>query len=362
MKVLFDINHPAHVHLFKNVIAELERKNFKVYVAAKDSIAITTLLELYKINYIVISKKKDTLFLKYLFEFRHIYKLYRMVKRHKIDFGLGISMALPFVSKITKMKSFCFDDDDVKATPVFARSVSFANTLFNPGCLAYEQRGRNRICHESYHELAYLHPNRFKPDPTILGKLGINKNEKFFLMRFNAFKAHHDIKAAGLNMNQKLELISILKPYGKVFVSTEEDTEPELKEYQIPLSPDNIHSLLYLASMFIGDSQTMTTEAAVLGTPALKLNTFSGILSVPNEIQNKYQLCYSYQPTEYDKLVLKVKELLNTVNLKEEWNIRKNKMLADKIDLTSFIVWFIEFYPESKTIMKENPDYQNNFR
>ena len=38
------------------------------------------------------------------------------------------------------------------------------------------------------------------------------------------------------------------------------------------------------------------------------------------------------------------------------------RMLAEKIDLAKFLVWFIEDYPESRKIMSENPDYQFNFR
>jgi len=37
-------------------------------------------------------------------------------------------------------------------------------------------------------------------------------------------------------------------------------------------------------------------------------------------------------------------------------------MLSEKIDVTAFIVWFVENWPESFKIMKENPDYQLNFR
>ena len=36
-------------------------------------------------------------------------------------------------------------------------------------------------------------------------------------------------------------------------------------------------------------------------------------------------------------------------------------MLKEKIDVTAFMVWFIENYPESAKIMKENPDYQLRF-
>jgi len=53
---------------------------------------------------------------------------------------------------------------------------------------------------------------------------------------------------------------------------------------------------------------------------------------------------------------------------------KRKRMLSDKIDVTAFMIWFIEKYPESVDIMKENSseiekrfhrvnlDYQNKFR
>ena len=37
-------------------------------------------------------------------------------------------------------------------------------------------------------------------------------------------------------------------------------------------------------------------------------------------------------------------------------------MLSEKIDYAQFLTWFIESYPESARIMKENPDFQNKFK
>ena len=54
--------------------------------------------------------------------------------------------------------------------------------------------------------------------------------------------------------------------------------------------------------------------------------------------------------------------LLQKTDLKKEWLLKKEKFLADKIDVTAFLVWFIENYPQSAKTMKENPDYQFRFR
>ena len=61
MNVLIDINHPAHVHLFRNVYSELIKKGHHVYVAAKPTNAITALLRLYGIPYLRMGKNKDSI-------------------------------------------------------------------------------------------------------------------------------------------------------------------------------------------------------------------------------------------------------------------------------------------------------------
>ena len=113
--------------------------------------------------------------------------------------------------------------------------------------------------------------------------------------------------------------------------------------------------------MLIGDSQTMATEAAIIGTPSLKCNTFAGKLSVPNELEGKYNICYAYLPKNFNHLLEKVEELLKKDDLEKIWKKRMNKLLENKIDVTDFMVWFIENYPKSVLKLKENPEYQNNF-
>jgi hypothetical protein len=58
----------------------------------------------------------------------------------------------------------------------------------------------------------------------------------------------------------------------------------------------------------------------------------------------------------------KIDQILNMVNLKEEWEIKRQKMLNDKIVMTAFLIWFVENYPERSAIMKENAAYQNQFK
>ncbi len=114
--------------------------------------------------------------------------------------------------------------------------------------------------------------------------------------------------------------------------------------------------------MLIGDSQTMTSEAAVLGTSSIRCNSFVGRISYLEEEEHKYHLTYGFLPEQSEAMFEKIDELLSMPNLKEEWQLRRQSMLQDKIDVTAFFVWFIENYPESAKIMKKNPDYQYNFK
>jgi len=63
------------------------------------------------------------------------------------------------------------------------------------------------------------------------------------------------------------------------------------------------------------------------------------------ELEQKYGLIYSYND-QYSAMK-KAIELIQKPNLKEEWKKKKEKMLKDKIDVTEFMVWFIENYPKS---------------
>lgn len=362
MNVLIDIGHPAHVHLYKNLYHKLKNNGNFVIVTVKDIPAAKQLLSYYSIPFVDIGHKSDTLKNKFINQLKYNLILRNIVIKNKIDIGIGSSITIAHVSRITKMKSIILDDDDSIVEPLMAKfGHPFADTILSPDVLKYENK-KNALYYSGYHELAYLHPNIFTPDINILKELNIKENEPFFIMRFNVFKAHHDIGIHGLNIEQKLKLVELLKPYGRIFITTERNIEPELKRYQLPVSPERIHSLLAFSTMFLGDSQTMTSEAAILGIPAIRCNDFVGRISYLEEEEHNYNLTYGFKPYQFDKMIIKTKELLNMPNLKKEWQKRRKNILSNKIDVTAFMLWFVENYPGSIKIMKDNPDYQLRFK
>jgi predicted glycosyltransferase len=363
MNFLIDIGHPAHVHLFRNLYFEFKKKKHRVLVTTKDVAIVKRLLSLYRIPFLVIGKKSDSLLGKLTDQLWFDKVIWSLCRRFSIDIALGSSINITHISRISRVQSFVFDDDDSAVQPLMAWfGHPFSDYVVSPDVLDYERKKANHLTYPGYHELAYLHPNRFQPDPNVLKEAGLTPGERFFLMRFNAFKAHHDVGVTGLSIEQKERLIERLSREGKVIITTERNIEKQFLPYQITVSPEKAHSLLYYATMLIGDSQTMTSEAAVLGTPSLRCNSFAGRISYLEEEEKKYGLTFGFLPSQFSRMQEKMEELLASPHLKAEWKRKRSQMLQDKIDVTAFMAWLFEHFPESIEQTKSDPTVFDQFK
>lgn len=344
MNILIDIGHPGHVHLLHGVAEEMKKRGHKVFYSVRDIPVAKRLMEHYGMTpWIDLGGKKDSLLGKAQTVLSQDMQLLRFVRRNHIDLGLSSGLVLSHVSRLTKMKSFMFDDDDDEAEPLVTKyGHPLSDIVFTPDCI--HRKTKHAVYYAGTHELAYLHPNRFAPDPSVLQHAGLAEGERFFIMRFVALKGHHDVGQAGLSLEQKRALVDLLKAHGRVIITSERAVEPEFEPYRLPVPPEEIHSLMAYSSMFVGDSQTMTSEAAVLGVPALKCNTFAGRLSVPNMLENKYSLCYAYLPERFGDMLAKIRSLLDmpSESLRAEWQAKRQQMLHEMIDPTEFFINHIE--------------------
>ncbi len=360
MNILVDIGHPGHVHLFKYVAAGLKEKGHNLFFSVRDIPVAKRLMDKYDMPYIDLGRKSDSISGKAWTVLKQDFELLRFVCKHHIDIGLSSGIVLSHVSRLTGMKSFMFDDDDDAAEGFVVKyGHPLTDIVMTPS--AIKRKTPKALYYQGTHELAYLHPSRFTADASVLERAGIEKDERFFIMRFVALKGHHDVGQTGLSMEQKQKLVKLLQRFGRVIITSERAIEPEFEPFRLPVAPEDIHSLMYYSSLFVGDSQTMTSEAAVLGVPAFKCNTFAGRLSVPNMYES-YGLCRSFTPEHFEDMYSEIEALLTGPNLKEEWQRKRDAFIGDMIDPTSFFTWFIENYPESARTMRKDPDYQFRFR
>lgn len=341
MKILIHVNHPAHYHLFKNPAKILTEQENEIFWLARKKDILTDLMKDDNINFLTISKAATTK-LSGLFEIILTdWKIYKFVKKNNIDLMLGTSIAIAHVGKITKAKSIVFEEDDEEYIKAFVRlTYPFADYILTPDCMP-ENHGKKHIKYPSYHELAYLHPKYFTPNPQTLKLFNIREEEKFFIIRLVALKAFHDSNISGINYEMQKKLISKLLRHGKIIISCEGELYDEWKQFQYKISPNLIHDLLYYSTMVISDSQTMTAEAAILGTPSIRINSFAHKISYLVELEDKYGLTYSYLPKDFSKALDKIEEILQEDNPKEIYYQKLNNLLIDKIPLANWVAQFI---------------------
>jgi len=352
VNILVDLGHPAHVHLFRYAIGEWRERGHEVVLVARDKDIVTDLMDAFGWTYTIGSRARTGKVGLFLELIEHDWRVLSVARKCRVDVMLGTSVAIAHASRFLHAKSIVFNEDDLDVARMFAKlTYPFADYIITPRCVRGDY-GAKHIVHDSYHELAYLHPNRFTPDPSVLADLGISKGERFFILRFVALKAAHDIGESGLSLGLRRRLIRELSRLGRVFITTEAELAEEFRPYQIHMSPEKMHDALYYATMLISDSQTMTIEAAVLGTPAIRCNTFVGRCSVIEELEHKYGLTYGLLPKDEDKMFDKIMELLDDENLHNRWQQRRKRMLQDKIDLTSWMVDFVERFSREAAVQR----------
>jgi len=356
MKILVGIWHPAHVHTFRNVIKDLQNKGHKFKILAIDKDIVTELLDLYDIDYEIIGKSPENLLIK---KVKELIKLQSRIlkKANKFEPNLllsrSISPMLP-VKKLHDVPLIIFDDDDI-TSPI--TKFLFTDYLFTP--INHEGYVKNKmhIRLPTYKELAYIHPNNFKPNKSSLIDLGIIPDEKYSVIRFSAWDAWHDTGKKGFNKNQKIDLVEKLDTYSQVFITSEGELPPFLRKYKLNIPKHKIHDLLYYSDLYIGDSQTMASEASLMGVPSIRCNTFvrEGDLCYLKELSEKYNLICNIGSPE--KAIARAVKLIQNPNLKQGWLQKREKVLEDKIDLSSFLIWFIDNHPRSVSLLEENKNY-----
>ena len=335
-KYLIDIPHPHFVHFFKNIIKELGADN--VVITCQDSGIITKLLESNGIPYIVLGKKYKSIFSKGIGQFLYLKKYITLIRKNKIDVLLGMAPSTALAARLTGKQIVFFDDDDSAVQPLTKKiTVPLSNIIITPKCLEFENYGKNHLTYKGFQELAYLAPKYFIPDLRVIEKYNL-KAKSYFILRFNDFHAHHDSGHSGIPKEIKKELVHLLEKHGNVFITAESTLDSDFQKYQLKVEPTDIHHVLAFAKMYIGDSQTMTSEAAVLGTPSIRCNTFKNKISYLNELEYVHQLTYAFLPDESANMVVKINDLLNLPNLEQEWDNRKTEMLSKMEDVNENIL------------------------
>jgi predicted glycosyltransferase len=274
-KLLIDIGHPAQVHQFKYLYQELTNKGIDVLFSTKDKDIALYLLNSYHLPYRNLGRPKKGLIRKILFIPISCYRFFKIVRIFKPDIVLSrFSFHSSWVSFVLRIKHIGFTDTEHVGL-ADALTVPLVNVKLT--AYSYQKKlGKNHLRYSGSIELFYLHQKRFTPNPNVLDLLGIKKNEKYVIIRFIAWTAHHDIGEKGLSLEMKKELINVLSKHAKVFISSENELPDDLEKYRIAIPYEFIHDAVYYSFLYVGEGASMASEAAILGVPAIYINSLTG--------------------------------------------------------------------------------------
>ncbi|MBN1337750.1 MAG: hypothetical protein JXA03_00425 [Bacteroidales bacterium] len=359
MKYLLDIGHPAHVHYYKNFAKTVLSRGDRVLFTCRDKEVTIALLEHYHLSYISFGRSYKSVTGKIFGLFYFTWRVFFIALRFKPDIILNASMYGAICAWLLRKPHVSLEDtfnmEQVKLYLPFTGCVL-------TGDYEHPPLGPKELQFSGYQELLYLHPNHFTPDKSVTGELGLSENEPYVIVRFVSWDASHDIGHSGINMQNKLEAVKAFSHYSKVFISSEKPLPPDLEPYRFPLSPERMHHAMAFASLIYGESATMVSEGAMLGIPGIYLDNTGRYYTTDQEKSFALVFNYSESPEDQKKSIEKGVELLKTPGIREQWQEKRRKMLEQKIDVPAFFVWFVDHYPESHRIMKENPGFQYNFK
>ena len=337
MRFLIYVNTPAHAHLYKHAVRELRDAGHDVLVLARDYTCTLDILEWHDVayeSYGYCSTSKWSLLSRLPL---HYARALPAARRFDPDLVIGMGAYAAHTGALLRAPVVLLIDSET--APVdHAVSLPFARTVLTPNTF------RTELCEDHYvfpgmKESAYLHPDVFEADPTVRDRLGVESEEPYAIVRLNAFGSHHDVGKAGFTPERRHQLIEALSEYATVFVSDEsgEMTFTDIPAQPFSLHPALLHDALAEADLLVADTQTMVTEAALLGTPAVRSNSFVGDDDMGNFVELERRGLI-YNEAAFDAVVERASALLRSDGVQQEWERRRNAFVEQTCNLTDVIV------------------------
>ncbi len=333
MNFLIDLQHPAHLHFFRNVIPRLKNQGHDVLITGRDKDILVELAHSYDIPVMVFGRaRKGVINLGMELIYRQ-WRLFKLIREFKPDVMMAVAGTyISLLGKLQRIPTYIFYDTETATISNFL-AYPFADCIFVPRCYRKKIRWRH-VRYNGYHELAYLHPNYFKPDASAPEKVGIKPGELFTLVRFVGWSSGHDIGRSGLTPGNKIRAIRELEKYGRVFITSEAGLPRELEKYKLNLEVTGIHSLMAQAALIFGESATMVSEGAVMGVPGVYIDPVGR--GYTDEEEKDYGIVYNFTHKQQDEAIEKAISILSGYQ-RGKWRAIGRRIVAEKIDVSDMI-------------------------
>ena len=319
MKFIFELNHPKHYYQFQYIMQMLQQNGHMVHVLARDKDVLLNVLQEEHVDYEIFGLHAKNMRDKVLATPQLLLNYYKIAKRIKPDVVVSkASLYGTMIGRLLGAKAIIFPDSEVVAL-TNKIVVPMCSYVITPATVGLDY-GKKHIRVKGFFEDCYLAPSVFQPKDEVIKQYGLKR--PYALFRFVGWYANHDVNNAGFTAEQKRQLLELAEQKMAIYISSEKKLPDDLEKFKLPTPAAEIHSVLAYADLYLGDSQTMATEAALLGTPAIRSNSFVGPNDMTNFIvlEKQYDLLCNIR--EYDDVVVALKDMIHN-SRKQEWNIKK---------------------------------------
>jgi predicted glycosyltransferase len=223
MRAIVTIQHPGHVHFFKHAIRELQSQGHELHVFARENEVTVELLERAGIDHEVLAGESNSLFSLAAVQATYETRLLRRARRIGPDVITAIGgVAAAHVASVVGAKSVVFYDTE-HATIITKLAYTLADVVCTPECYQGDIGSKHRT-YPGYHELAYLHPDRFEPDPAVLADAGLEPDDTLVVMRLSSWDSSHDVGQGGFD--DPVDVVERLAELVRFFHDTRRSLRP----------------------------------------------------------------------------------------------------------------------------------------
>lgn len=345
MRILVDITHPAHAHFFRHAIQSWQAEGHAVRITSRDKDIAVALLDEFGFEHKMIGHARHGVTGLGIELIERAWGLGRVIREFRPQVATAVAGTfivygcLPY-----RIPTVVFYDTE-HANLSNTITYPLAKAVVTPR--AYQKSaGKKHIRYNGYQELAYTHRRVFTPDPAVLAIEGLEPGEPFIIVRLVNWGASHDVGDYGVKNLR--DVIEALAPYGRVILSSEKPLPPDLQALTLRGPRQNMLHLQAFTRLFFGESATMASECAMLGVPAIFLSTSRrGYI---DEEQARYNMVYSFNDPETGQAqaLAKARELLEDPATPALWQAKREKMLAELIDVTAFTTETVISYASPK--------------
>ena len=325
-RLLFEIAHPKHFFQFQSLIDHYE-KNGEVLIIAKEKDIVTDLLDELGYKYIKYGASKTGILNKIFNAPRLILELNKIVRKFDPDYI--ISKSSPYANLLRLVRRFkTITMPDSEGVWINEKLViPLTDYLVTPSNYTVDY-GTKHLRINGFFESAYLHPSTNNFSSECLSLLHGRKRDRYCIIRFISWNANHDISHSGFSDEQKIDLVKSLEKEMDVYISSEGGLPGSLQKNELRIPVSKMHCLLNFADLYIGDSQTMAAEAAILGTPAVRVNSWVGVNDMSNFVilEHTHNLLHNYPNIE--TAVNKAIELAQDHESKAKWIQRRDEYFS----------------------------------